>query len=135
MEAYEKLLDSAYKEVKPVECCGRFEVLKAEGHIEGSKTILSNFGQIVGCLRRKPEHFAKFLFKELATSGTITGDRMILTSKVSSQAINEKIEKYANSFVLCQNCKKPDTELIEDGGKNFIKCLACGHKKQIAGKI
>jgi putative translation initiation factor aIF-2 beta subunit len=129
MGNYEELLEDAYDNVKPVESCGRFEILKAEGHIEGSKTIISNFNQIAACLRRKPEHLAKFLFKELASSGDISGDRVILTTKISSQKINEKTKKYADCYVLCQKCKKPDTELVEDEG--FIRCLACGHKKHI----
>ncbi len=128
---YEQLLDSAYNEIKLVECCDRFEIKKVEGHIEGSKTIISNFLQIATCLRRQPEHFCKFLFKELATSGEIAGDRLILIRKVSSKIINEKIEKYANNYVLCSNCKKPDTELVEDNGL-FMRCLACGNKKQVA---
>jgi translation initiation factor 2 subunit 2 len=131
MEEYEKLLEQGMKQIKPSEACGRFEIKKPEGHIEGGKTIISNFLQIANCLRRKPEHLAKFLFKELAASGEIAGERLILVRKISSQTISKKIEKYVNSFVLCSNCKKPDTELIEEGGERFIRCLACGAKKPV----
>ena len=131
MEAYEKLLDSAYEDVKPLEECERCEIKKVEGHIEGKKTIITNFMQVVACLRRDQDHFAKFLFKELATSGDIVGDRLILTRKVSSDKINEKIQKYVNTYILCPNCKKPDTEIVVSDGKRFIHCLACGHKKNI----
>ncbi len=129
MDNYEKLLEGAYEKVKPVECCDRFEIKQVEGHIQGKKTIVSNFVAISTCLRRNPEHLAKFLFKELAAPGEIIGERLSLTRKVSSQNINEKIKKYSNLFILCPNCKKPDTELIDEGGKKIIRCLACGHKK------
>ncbi len=131
MEVYENLLDSAYEKVKPLKACDRFEIKKVEGHIEGKKTIISNFMQIVTCLRRDPDQFAKFIFKELATSGEIAGDRLILTRKVSSESINEKIQKYINTYVSCSYCKKPDTEIVEQDGKRSIHCLACGHKKNI----
>ena len=129
---YEQLLEQAFEHVKPIEECKRFEIKKVEGHHEGSKTIVTNFLQIANCLRRKAEPLAKFLFGELATSGEIAGQRLILIRKVSSQRINEKIEKYANLYVICQNCKKPDTELTEEDNKKFIRCLACGNKKQVA---
>ena len=128
---YEDLLNKAFDEIKPVEECGRFEVRKVVSDIQGSKTIISNFIQIANCLRREPEHLAKFLFKELAAPGEIAGDRLILTRKVSSQRVAEKIDKYVNAFVLCSNCKKPDTELVEEGGQLFMRCLACGLRKPV----
>jgi len=131
MENYEKLLDEAYEDVRPIVKCERFEILKVEGHVQGGKTIISNFMQVVRCLRRDAEHLSKFLFGELATKGEIAGDRLILTKKVSSQRINEKIEKYVNNYVLCQKCKKPDTEIVEEDGKKIVRCLACGHKRVV----
>ena len=132
---YEELLEIAHKNIKPSKECERFEIRKVEGHVEGSKTIISNFAQVTLCLRRKPEHLAKFLFKELATSGELCGDRLIFPRRVLSKEINEKIEKYVSSYVICPNCKKPDTELIEDAGQKYIKCLACGIRRPIANKI
>ena len=76
---YEKLLEQAYKEVKVVEGNGdRFEIPKISGHFEGRKTILTNFFQLASHLRRKPEHFQKFLLKELASSGQVEGERLDL---------------------------------------------------------
>jgi len=133
---YEQMLDKLYKEVKPVEASSeRFEIPKVKGHIEGTKTIIANFGQIVGILRRNPEHILKFLFKELATPGSVEGERMILNRKLSSKIINEKIESYANEFVICKECRKPDTELIREDRISSIHCLACGAKHPVRSKI
>tara|TARA_Y100000310_G_scaffold43583_1_gene40674 strand:- start:3489 stop:3890 length:402 start_codon:yes stop_codon:yes gene_type:complete len=128
---YDELLDKAYESVEPCKECGRFEIKKVEGHHQGSRTVISNFAQVVACLRREKEHLAKFLFKSLATSGDIEGDRLMLDRKMSSKDINDKIEKYVKQFVLCSSCKKPDTELVEENGKMFIRCLACGAKKPV----
>jgi len=73
----------------------------------------------------------KFLTKELASSGELKGDRLILSRKLPSKEVNEKIERYVNRFVLCPKCKKPDTELEEDKGKAFLRCLACGEKYEV----
>lgn len=128
---YEALLEEAYENVEMTNECERFEVLKVKGHHEGIRTVISNFGQIVTCIRRSPEHLLKFLNKELASSGEIRGDRLILSRKLSSKNINDKIEKYVNLFVLCPKCKKPDTELNEEGNKTFLRCLACGEKHEV----
>ena len=133
---YEKLLEEAYGKVKKVEGKGeRFEIPKVEGHFEGKKTIITNFSHIVSHIRRNPEHFQKFLLKELAASGQKEGDRLILNIKVPSAKINQKIEEYVKEFVLCKECKKPDTELIKQDRLTFIHCLACGAKHSVRSKI
>jgi len=133
MEDYEKLLNQAYDQVKQVEHNGnRFEMPKLEGHFEGKRTILTNFFQIATYVRRDPEHFQKFILKELAASGQRDGDRLILNMKVPSSKIIFKIEQYIKEFVLCKECGKPDTELIRKERLNFIHCLACGAKHSIS---
>ena len=129
--SYEDLLNEAYEKIEPVEECRRFEVLKVKGHHEGTRTVITNFVQIVTCLRRDVNHVMKFLNKELASSSEVRGDRLILSRKLPSKEINEKIEKYVNLFVLCPKCKKPDTELDEDKGKAFLRCLACGERYEV----
>jgi translation initiation factor 2 subunit 2 len=136
MEAYEKLLDEAYGKVKQVEISSdRFEIPKAQGHFEGKKTIITNFFHIASYLRRTPEHFQKFLLKELAVSGQVEGDRLVLNMKVPSAKINQKVEEYAKEFVICRECGKPDTQLIKEGRISVVHCLACGAKHPVRSKI
>ena len=138
MVTYEKLLEEAYDKVKQSDSTGeRFEIPKIEGHFEGKKTILSNFFQIASHLRRTPEHFQKFILKELAAAGQREGDRLVLNMTVPSAKINQKIEQYVNEFVLCKECKKPDTELTREPQNRitFINCLACGAKHSVRSKI
>ena len=136
METYETLLNQAYEKVKQISSnSDRFEIPKAQGHFEGKKTIITNFLQTADYLRRKPEHFQKYLLKELAASGQIESERLVLNIKVPSLKINEKIEDYAKEFVLCKECKKPDTELIKEDRLTFVHCLACGAKHPVRSKI
>jgi len=136
MESYEKLLDQAYKNLKPIkDSRERFEIPKVEGHIEGTKTILTNLSQVASYLRRDQEHLLKFLLKELATSGAIKNNRVVLQRKISSQKINEKIQDYAKEFVICSQCGKPDTELKKEKTYAFIHCLACGAKHSVRARI
>jgi translation initiation factor 2 subunit 2 len=133
---YEKLLDDAYSKIKKPETSGeRFEIPKVEGHFEGKKTIITNFFQIADYIRRNPEHFQKFLLRELAVSGQKEGDRLVFNMNVPSAKINQKIEQYVKEFVLCKNCGKPDTELVKEDRIAFMKCLACGAKHSVRSKI
>jgi translation initiation factor 2 subunit 2 len=133
---YEDMLEDAYGKVKQIDVAsGRFEIPKIEGHFEGKKTILTNFFAVASHIRRNPEHFQKFILREVAASGHKDGDRLILNMKVPSTKINPKIEQYVKEFVLCRECGKPDTELIKEDRLNFLHCLACGAKHPVRGKI
>ena len=107
----------------------RFEVLNVRGHIQGNRTVISNFYQIADALRRKPEHILKFILKELASPGELTKSAMILGRKISASIINEKIRKYCDEFVLCSECQRPDTKLVKEGDTVFMHCSACGAHK------
>lgn len=132
MESYEQLLEQAYLKVKVIQISKeRFEVPKVTGQVAGKNTLITNFKQIVEYLRRQPDHFAKFLQRQLATSGKIENDRLILNTKLSSQKVNEKVQLYAEEFVICPVCKKPDTEIVNEKGLKSKHCLACGAKSPI----
>ena len=136
MTSYEQLLEKAYKQIKVVDTSStRFEIPKVKGLVSGKNTIITNITEIANYIRRPIDHLAKFLFKELATSGKIENDRLILHTKLNSQRVNEKIELYVKDFVLCGECKKPDTEIISEKGIKFKHCLACGAKYPIKSKI
>jgi translation initiation factor 2 subunit 2 len=109
----------------------RFEVPKVTGHIQGNRTVISNFHQIADTLGRPIDHLLKYILKELATPGTLTNNGLILGTKVPASRVNEKIRKYATEYVLCPDCGKPDTKLIKEGDFTFIRCQACGQKHQV----
>ena len=129
---YEQLLKKAYKEVKVVsKNSERFEIPKVEGQIVGKNTIIINIATISSYLRRPVEQLAKFLQKELATSGKIEDDRLILNTRLNSVKVNGKIDLYAKQFVICKECGKPDTQILAEKGVKFKHCLACGAKYPI----
>ncbi|MBD3204562.1 translation initiation factor IF-2 subunit beta [Candidatus Woesearchaeota archaeon] len=126
---YMKLLKKAREELPDsVLENERFKIPKVKGHIQGNKTVLSNFVQIANHLRRDPEHMLKYILKELATPGQIKKNNAIIRSKVSAKRINNRIDEYAEKFVLCQECGKPDTKINIKNRITRIKCTACGAK-------
>ena len=137
MEDYRKMLEDVRKQLpESVFIKERFEIPNALGHIQGNRTIISNFLQIGSTLRRDSDHLLKFILKELATPGEVKkSGALILGTKVPASRINEKVRQYANEFVLCLECGKPDTKIEREDGLNYMKCAACGAKNIIKAKI
>jgi len=133
---YEKLLEKAEGEMpESVQVKARFEIPKIKGRLEGNKTIISNFQEVVSAMRRPSEHILKFLLKELAAPGVFRNGRLIIGSKQSATKINEKIRKYADVFVLCKQCGKPDTKIDKEGTLMFLKCSVCSAKYSVKSTI
>ncbi len=133
---YNLLLDRA-KSLIPEELSvtERLEIPKVKGHLQGNKTIISNFFQIAKVLDREIEHVLKFLLKELATKADVKNTSVLFNNKLSSVKINEKIQKYADLFVICKECGKPETKLVKENNLTFLRCQACGAKYTIQYRI
>ncbi|MAG60401.1 translation initiation factor IF-2 subunit beta [archaeon] len=133
MKSYDDLLSKAYSELPELmQGDDRFTIEKVKGHLEGSKTVISNLKQIAKGLNRDPEHLLKYLLRETASAGKFRGDSAIFAAKIGAGTFNKKIKKYASEFVICSECGKPDSTLdVERGGISYLKCQACGVKKPV----
>lgn len=129
------LKDAREKLPEPQKTTERFEVPKVRGQIEGNKTIVSNFFAIADALGRKPAHLLKYVLKELATPGQFRKQAVIFGSKIPASRINDKISDYADKFVLCRECGKPETKLTKEGDVYYIKCQACGARYSFFSKL
>jgi translation initiation factor 2 subunit 2 len=129
---YEELLKNAYKNLPDTQQQKeRFEIPKVRGHVEGNKTVVSNFFQIAQTFNRKPEHLLKYLTKELATPAAPKKGYIVFGTKIPASRINERIEKYAEEYVLCRECGKPDTKLMKEDKYVFLRCMACGSRRAV----
>ena len=131
---YEKMLDRAYLSIpqKALEH-KRFEIPRIESFIEGKKTIVRGFGNLLKDMRRDKKHFLKFLTKETALPITESNGQAIINGKINSFQLNKLVERYFNEYVLCSECKRPDTKIISEGGSKLMKCEACGAMKPVKG--
>ncbi len=133
---YEKLLKAARKQLpEAILKKKRFEVPKVRGHIQGNRTVISNFHQIADFLRKDVNHLVKYVLKELAAPGNLTKTALIIGTKISASRINEKINQYVKEYVLCPECGKPDTKIEKEEKLFFLKCMACGARHSIKAKI
>ena len=99
---------------------------------EGSKkTIIRNFTEMTDALRRDEIHLYKFLLQELGTAGNVENRRLVLQGRVPEKKIEERIKNYINTFVICEECNRPDTDFLRSGRVLILHCEACGAKRPI----
>ena len=129
---YESLLKRAEELLpKNVFETSRFEIPRADSFIMGNRTIVKNFREIAQVLNRDVDPLLKYVLRELATAGNMSGQEAIFQGKFSSTVITEKIEKYAKESVICTECNRPDTRIIREDRVTFLQCEACGARYPI----
>ena len=124
---YQNLSDRAWDALpEKLRSAPRFEVPTATIFVEGNQTIIKNFNEISNRLGRQPRHILTFLSKELAAPVSADGNRAIVQRVLRKPILDKRINEYAKEYVLCHECKRPDTKITELKGQKIIKCEACG---------
>lgn len=128
------MLDKAREEL-PEDLGGgeRFAVPEAETQKDGNKTVIRNFQEIATVFNREPKHLSKFLLGELGTAGHVEGKTLVLNGTFRRGTINDKLEAYAETYVMCPECGRPDTNMMKEKGVELLKCEACGARTPLEG--
>ena len=104
------------------------------GKGNGVFTILDNLNDISKAINHPPTLLLKFLSSSF---GAISNDeKMSITGIYTASQIQEAIQSYINTFVLCPSCNIPETipQLKKETKKNILlelKCSACGKISEI----
>jgi len=131
---YMEMLERALEQIpKTVFEKSRFQIPEVEVTIVGSRTIVQNFRAIAAALNRDPSHLMKYLLRELGVAGDAKGTQAGFQGKFSKNLIEERIRKYAEEFVLCRECGKPDTKLERIDRIYVLRCEACGARISVRG--
>lgn len=109
----------------------RFEIPELDILQEGKITVFRNFIDVTDKLRRDPQHLLQFLLKELGTPGNVEGRRAVFKAKINPQQIDDKIQMYTETYVICSECGLPDTKMTKDGRTLMLECEACGARRPI----
>ena len=132
---YDDLLEKAYKNIpENVQQSSRFEIPKVKLRIESRNTFIINFNKIINTLNRDRRHFLGVFLKRAGTMGEIRGQQLFLKGQYKEQVLNRLIENYTKTYVLCNICNKPDTQIQREGKKLYLKCTACGGREEINEK-
>lgn len=104
----------------------RFKVPKAEIFFEGNTTVLKNFDKIIDAINRESDHVLKYLLGHVGTAGDAQGGRLVFQGKIPPKSIQDKLTEYIETYVICSECKRPDTHLVKKDRMIVIRCDACG---------
>ena len=106
---------------------------KVEGRGNGIKTLLVNVNDVGLSLNREPAEVTKFFGCELGAQTIFSAetDRAIVNGAHTAQDLQVHLSRYIENFVLCTNCRLPETHYKIKSGIISQKCLACGHKETV----
>ncbi len=132
MQSYEALLERARAKLPPVRTGGeRFQVPEPDVMTDGKNTVIRNFQEITGILRRDPDHVIGFLAKEFGCPGVLDLPRGVLKSRLTKDQLSQRVREYTAKYVICTECKRPDTHLQKDGRLTLLVCEACGAQRPV----
>ncbi|ETS65229.1 hypothetical protein PaG_00299 [Moesziomyces aphidis] len=104
---------------------------KIEGKGNGIKTVIPNMSDIARSLSRPPAYPTKFFGCELGAqvSADDKTDRYIVNGAHDADRLRELLDGFIDKFVLCGDCKNPETDLkILKDGDILRNCKACGKR-------
>lgn len=132
--SYDELLDRARSQIPPE----RFEkkqrrltVSAPNSRVQGSRTMLYNLKEISEQLNREPNHFLRYLSKEMATAGTIVGTYAVFQGRFERSVFENLLNQYIQDYLTCPVCKGVDTKVSKEGRYYFLLCEACGARSSI----
>jgi len=132
MESYQSLLERARAKLPPVRTGGeRFQVPEPDVMTDGKNTVIRNFQEIAGVLRREPAHVIGYLAKEFGCPGVLDLPRGVLKSRLTKDQLSQRLREYTAKYVICSECKRPDTHLQKEGRFTLLICEACGAQRPV----
>ncbi len=115
----------------------RYKMHEVECVFERNKTLFVNVAVVAKDLARPVDQLIKYIGYDLGTKSQIERDsgQGSFAGKHSTTVIQNSLNSYIESFVLCPKCNNPETEIIIEGKKKhqilLLSCKACGAVTQI----
>jgi translation initiation factor 2 subunit 2 len=132
MDNYEEMLDRARSALpEKTQQFERFETPPVDCFVQGSKTIIRNFDVILQKVRRDPAMLAKYFSKEMAVPVTFQAGKLVLNGKFYARNLQDKLQAFVDAAVICKECKRPDTKIVEKDGIRTLICEACGARSPV----
>lgn len=103
---------------------------KVEGRGNGIKTAVVNLSEVSRALGRPASYIVKYFGSELGAQTSMDEDknRYLVNGVHDANELQDSLDGFINKFVLCANCKNPETEIqIKEKDNLQRDCKACGH--------
>lgn len=101
---------------------------KVEGKGNGIKTVVVNLSNVAHQLARPPNYVIKFFGFELGAQTNMDpkDDRWIINGSHEAGKLQDYLDGFINKFVLCKDCKNPETVVNIKDQEILLDCKACG---------
>ena len=105
---------------------------KIEGKGNGIKTVVVNLSNVADQLARPPNYVIKYFGFELGAQTNIDpkDDRWIINGAHEATKLQDHLDGFITKFVLCKDCKNPETVVNIKDGNIMLDCKACGQRSQ-----
>jgi translation initiation factor 2 subunit 2 len=100
--------------------------------IQGKTTVVQNLSEVSKAVNREASMLAKYLLREFGTMGSSDDQRLLMKGQFRPLQIQEKFEDFLRQFVICPECGRPDTRILQEMRVNFLKCEACGSRHPLS---
>lgn len=133
IESFDLMLDYLYSNLN-VQKNDKLILPNLNINITTTNTFFKNAKDVLRKLKCNPEHYVKFMDKELGSVNWVSGskkDGLIIKGKVKKQKIQLLLQEYIKKYICCNVCKSLDTKIIKDKKINYIYCNKCYSKTSI----
>ncbi|MEM0356296.1 MAG: hypothetical protein QXD03_00355 [Candidatus Anstonellales archaeon] len=131
-DKYVQMLDNLYSKLGNKRSSGnRFEIPKVEIVYQGSITIWKNFNRFVELFRRDRDFMIRFFKRELGAPIDDKGEELLIHRRVPIHNLEIKVNSFFELYVRCNECKGPDTHIVEKDGLKLLVCEICGASRVI----
>lgn len=135
MSDYDSLLARAKEEIpEPISTGERFELPDLEVAKEGKATVVRNFADVLDAMNREPDEVVARLLREIGAAGNFEDRRLKLQGDHARRTIQDRLDRYVESYVICSECSRPDTNLVKDGRTLVLQCDACGAHRPVQAR-
>lgn len=95
--------------------------------------MIPNITDVANSLHRSPGEVNKFFGTELGAQSKYTpeNDKAVVNGAHTDAALQELMHRYIEKFVLCPNCRLPESEYKIKNECIFHRCKACGAKDMV----
>ncbi|KAL8945761.1 MAG: hypothetical protein Q9222_007742 [Ikaeria aurantiellina] len=110
---------------------------KVEGKGNGIKTVIVNLSSVAGSLSRPPSYVIKYFGFELGAQTNInpSDDRWIINGSHEASKLQDYLDGFISRFVLCKNCKNPETDVVFKDDRILLDCKACGQRSNVDPRL
>eukprot|EP01132_Coremiostelium_polycephalum_P002486 gene2486-3077_t len=107
---------------------------KVEGKGNGVKTVIVNLPTIARDLDRPPEYPTKFFEIVIGSRTHVEGDKYSVGGEHTADKLASILDMFIEKYVLCPQCKNPETKFLFAQKTLRLKCAACGEKSPLETK-